>query len=130
MDFEEFLCNILITEGRIKDIISWVQFLIMCDTEKKHLNTTTRGIRFVLYCGNLFWSPLRRHLGIFHYRAQDRVSFTARLTSLILQQYKIGFKVELKDIKSAVVVNALINTGEGLFWISRKANDTNKRKGE
>ena len=44
MDFEEFLFNILITEGRIKDIISWVQFLSKCDTEKKLLNTTTRGI--------------------------------------------------------------------------------------
>ena len=38
---------------------------------------------------------------IFHSREQDKVSFTARLTSLILQQYKIGFKVELKYIKSA-----------------------------
>ena len=68
--------------------------------------------------------------GNFHYRAQDRVSFTARLTSLILQQYKIGFKVELKYIKSAVVVNVMINTDEGLFSISRKANDINKRNGE
>jgi len=33
MDNGEFLCNILITEGRIKDIISWVEFLIKCDTE-------------------------------------------------------------------------------------------------
>ena len=68
--------------------------------------------------------------GIFHSREQDKVSFTARLTSLILQQYKIGFKVELKYIKSAVVVNAMMNTDEGLFSISRKANDINKRNGE
>ena len=67
---------------------------------------------------------------IFHSREQDKVSFTARLTSLILQQYKIGFKVELKYIKSAVVVNAVMNSEEGLFSISRKANDTNKKNGE
>ena len=67
---------------------------------------------------------------ILHSREQDKVSFTARLTSLILQQYKIGFKVELKYIKSAVVVNAMINTDEGLFSISGKANDTKKRYGK
>ena len=71
-----------------------------------------------------------KELGIFHSRAQDKVSFTARLTSLILQQYKIGFKVELKYIKSAVVVNAMMNTDEGLFSIPWKADATNKRNGE
>ena len=46
--------------------------------------------------------------GIFFYiREQDKVSFTARLTSLILQQYKIGFKVELKCIKVSVVSKAV-----------------------
>ena len=48
------------------------------------------------------------------------MSFTARLTSFILQQYKTGFKVELKYIKSAVVVNGMVNADEGLFSISRK----------
>ena len=68
--------------------------------------------------------------GIRHSREQDKVSFTARLTSLILQQCKIGFKVELKRTKSAVVATAVINTDEGLVSISRKANDINKRNGK
>ena len=85
--------------------------------------------------------PLRRHLckltikiakepGIVHAREQDKVSFTARPTTLILQQYKIGFKVEFKYITSAVVVNRSVSTDKGLLSFSRKAKDTNKRYGK
>ena len=70
---------------------------------------------------------IAKEAGIFHFREQDKVSFTARLTSFILQQYKIWFKVELKYIKSAVVVNRMANADEGLFSISRKANGANKK---
>ena len=67
--------------------------------------------------------------GIFHSREQDKVSLTARLTSFILQQYKIGFKVELKYIKSIVVFNGMMNA-EGIFSISRRANGANKKYSE
>ena len=67
---------------------------------------------------------------IFHSREQDKVSFTARLTSLILRQFKIGFKVALKYIKSVVVFNGTVNADEGLFSISRKVNGANKKYGE
>ena len=63
-------------------------------------------------------------------RDRDKVSFTARLTSLILQQCKIGFKVELKYIKSVVVVNGMVNADEGLLSICRRANGANKKNGE
>ena len=65
-----------------------------------------------LYCGNFLWYTVRRRhckcsnyyeyieRGIqFYVREQDNMSFTTRLTSLILQQYKIGFKVELETLK-------------------------------
>ena len=35
-------------------------------------------------------------------QGQDNISSTFRLISLIFQQYKIGFKVELKNIKVIV----------------------------
>ena len=51
------------------------------------------------------------------------MSFTAHLISLILQQYKIGFKVELKNIKVIVVFNGVTSTDEGLFSVFRYANN-------
>ena len=57
------------------------------------------------------------------------VSFTARLTSLILQQCKIEFKVELKYIKSVVVVNGMVNADEGLLSTCWRANGANKKNG-
>ena len=56
------------------------------------------------------------------------MSFTTRLTSLILQQYKIGFKVELKKKKNTkviVVINGMKISFEDVFSISRKANGAN-----
>ena len=35
-------------------------------------------------------------------KEQENISLTVRLTSLTLQQYKIGFKVKSKDIKVTV----------------------------
>ena len=58
----------------------------------------------------------------FYIREQDKVSFTTRLTSLILQQHKIGFKVELRNTKVFVVINGLKIEYEDVFSISRKAN--------
>ena len=55
----------------------------------------------------------------FYIQEQDKVSFTALLISVILQQYKIGFKVELKYIKDVVVRKAVESADEGLFSNSR-----------
>ena len=57
------------------------------------------------------------------------MSFTSRLISLILQQYKIGFKVELKYIKVIVVARGMVNADEGRS-ISRKANGATKKNGQ
>ena len=56
------------------------------------------------------------------------MSFTARLTSLILQQYKIGFKVDLENIKVIVVPNGVTSTDEGLYF--RNTNDANNKCGK
>ena len=55
----------------------------------------------------------------FYIQEQGKVSFTALLISVILQQYKIGFKVELKYIKDVVVRKAVESADEGLFSNSR-----------
>ena len=66
----------------------------------------------------------------FYIREQDKVSFTTRLTSLILQQYKIGFKVELRNNKVIVVINGMKIAYEDVFLISRKANGANNEYGK
>ena len=66
----------------------------------------------------------------FYIREQDRVSFTALLISLILQQYKIGFKVELKYIKDVVVRKAVESADEGLFSNSPCANGFSHKYGK
>ena len=76
-------------------------------------------------CTNYY---LNSKKGIFHSREQGKRSFTARLTSMILQQYKIGFKVELKYIKVNVVFVGVTNTDEGIFF--RKANDAINKYGK
>ena len=53
---------------------------------------------------------------------QENMSFTVRLTSLIFQQYKIGFKVELKNIKVTVQYNGRYKAYESVFSISGSAN--------
>ena len=58
------------------------------------------------------------------------MSFTARLTSLILQQYKIGFKVELKKINVNVVPNGVTSTDERLFSVFRNANNASNKYGK
>ena len=50
--------------------------------------------------------------------------FTVRLTSLIFQQYKIGFKVELKKSKVIVEYNGKYKGDECVFSMSRRANAT------
>ena len=62
---------------------------------------------------------------MFYIREQDKVAFTTRLTSLILQQYKIGFKVELRNNKVIVVISGTKIAYEDVFSISRKANGAN-----
>ena len=61
---------------------------------------------------------------------QDKACFTTRLTSLILQQYKIGFKVELRNTKVIVVINGMIIAYEDVFSISRKAKAANTEYGK
>ena len=46
------------------------------------------------------------------------MSFTVRLTSLIFQQYKIGFKVELKSIKVIVEHTGKYKADDSVFSIS------------
>ena len=58
------------------------------------------------------------------------MSFTARLTSLILQQYKIGFKVALKKINVIVVPNGVTSTNERLFLVFRNANNASNKYGK
>ena len=53
---------------------------------------------------------------IFHSREQGKRFFTARLTSMILQQNKIGFKVELKYIKVIVIFVGITSTDKGIFF--------------
>ena len=65
---------------------------------------------------------------IFHSRKQGNRFFTARLTSKILQQYKIGFKVELKYVKVKVVFAGVTSTDKGIFF--RKANDASNKYGK
>ena len=85
-----------------------------------------------LYSDNLLRHPLRCRFwkyylnskeGIFHSQEQGKMSFTTRLTSLIIQQYKIGFKVELKYIKVIVVPNGVTSIDEILFSVFRNTND-------
>ena len=69
----------------------------------------------------------------FYIRKQDKLSFTTRLTSLILQQYKIGFKVELRNTKVIVVINGIKIAYEDVFSISREwrmANGANTEYGK
>ena len=61
----------------------------------------------------------------FYIREQDKMSLTTRLNSLILQQYKIGFKVELRNTKVMVVVNGIKIAYEDVFSISRKWQNSN-----
>ena len=61
---------------------------------------------------------------------QNKMSFTARLTSLILQQYKIGFKVELKKINVIVVPNGVTSTDERFFLVFRNANNASNKYGK
>ena len=58
------------------------------------------------------------------------VSFTARLTSLILQQYKIGFKVELKYNKVVVASKVMENSDKRLFSVCRYENGTSNKCGK
>ena len=91
------------------------------------------------YSDNLLRQPLRRrflnyHLnrkeGVFHSREQGKMPFTTRLTSLILQQYKIGFKVELKNIKVIVVINGVTSIDEILFSVFRNMNGAINKLGK
>ena len=66
----------------------------------------------------------------FYIREQDKMSLTTRLNSLILQQYKIGFKVELRNTKVMVVINGIKIAYEDVFSISRKANGANTEYGK
>ena len=66
----------------------------------------------------------------FYIREQDKVSFTARLTSLILQQYKIGFKVELKYNRVMVVSKVMESANKRLFSFRRYANGTSNKYGK
>ena len=89
-------------------------------TKNKLLYTTTVAIHFAyttiilkpVYSGKEVYFDIHQDAALlnrtnyqnserefFYIREQHKVSFTARLTSFILQQYKIGFKVELKYIK-------------------------------
>ena len=58
------------------------------------------------------------------------VSFTTRLTSLILQQYKIEFKVELKSTKVIVIINGMKIAYKDVFSIPREANGANNEYGK
>ena len=60
------------------------------------------------------------------------MSFTARLNSFVLQQYKIGFKVKLKNTNVIVVNNGVIssNIDEGLFSVFWHANDATSKYGK
>jgi len=63
-------------------------------------------------------------------REQDKVTFTALLISLILQQYKIGFKVELKYTKVMVKERAAESADERLFRNCRWANGASDKNGK
>ena len=65
---------------------------------------------------------------IFHSREEGKSFFTARLTSMILQKNKIGFKVELKYVKVIVIFAGVISTDKGIFF--RKANDASNKYGK
>ena len=57
-------------------------------------------------------------LNLYSTKEQENISLTVRLTSLILQQYKIGFKVELKNINVTVPYNGKYKADEWVFSIS------------
>ena len=61
---------------------------------------------------------------------QDNISFTVRLISLIFQQYKIGFKVELKNIKVTVKYSGIYKADECVFSISGSANGARSMYGK
>ena len=60
------------------------------------------------------------------------MSFSARLNSLILQEYKIGFEVELKNTNVIVVIKGVMSTNinEGLFSVFWNANDATSKYGK
>ena len=66
----------------------------------------------------------------FYIREQDKISFTTLLVSLIFQQYKIGFKIELKNTKNMVLCKAVETADEALFSNSRYANGASNKYGK
>ena len=67
---------------------------------------------------------------ILYIREQNKVSFTALLISLILQQYKMEFKVDLKYIKVVVKYRAVESADERLCRECRWANGASNKYGK
>ena len=81
----------------------------------------------------ILWVRIRQRkskLNLYRVQEQENMSFTVRLSPLIFQQYKIGFKVELQNIKVSVEYNGKYKADECVSSISRRANGANSKYGK